>query len=317
MELRVVREYYAPDCTIGRMLIDGQFECYTLEDGIRTNKVAGETAIPAGRYPVKITYSNAFRRELPLVEGVRNFTGIRIHSGNSKKDTLGCILVGQSWTPGADVIGASVRAMQALLPKIRAALGAGEAVTLSVEQPNAPPELASRELQPVAPRRRKKAAQDGQAREPAFEAIDKNESCPHAGKESQARQRRRLARKRVHQIQPSKEGRCRPRVRSRPRSKPRQPSAGRRRRAPGPPGPRGHGAPSRCRAAAAPAELRAIEWSAVRCWRMPDHRVSRVLSPVIGRSVNFHVALTAALWCHRTCCSPVLDHRCSGTGGEP
>jgi hypothetical protein len=158
MELRVVREFYAPDCTIGRMLIDGQFECYTLEDGIRTNKVAGETAIPAGRYPVKITYSNAFRRELPLVEGVRNFTGIRIHSGNSKKDTLGCILVGQSWTPGADVIGASVRAMQALLPKIRAALGAGEAVTLSVEQPNAPPELASRELQPPAPRRGKKAA---------------------------------------------------------------------------------------------------------------------------------------------------------------
>lgn len=156
MELRVVREHYAPDCTIGRMLVDGQFECYTLEDGIRTNKVAGETAIPEGRYPVKITYSNAFRRELPLVEGVRNFTGIRIHSGNSKKDTLGCILVGQSWTPGADVIGASVRAMQALLPKIRAALGAGEAVTLSVEQPNAPPELASRELQPVVPRRRKR-----------------------------------------------------------------------------------------------------------------------------------------------------------------
>jgi len=158
MELRVVREYYAPDCTIGRMLIDGQFECYTLEDGIRTNKVAGETAIPAGRYPVKITYSNAFRRELPLVEGVRNFTGIRIHSGNSKKDTLGCILVGQSWSPGADVISASVRAMQALLPKIQAALGAGEAVTLSVEQPNAPPELALRELQPSGPRRRKKAA---------------------------------------------------------------------------------------------------------------------------------------------------------------
>jgi len=157
MELRVVRQYYAPDCTIGRMLVDGQFECYTLEDGIRTNKVAGETAIPEGRYPVTITYSNAFRRELPLVEGVRNFTGIRIHSGNSKKDTLGCILVGQSWTPGADVIGASVRAMQALLPKIRAALGAGEAVTLSVEQPTAPPELASRELQQVVPRRRKRA----------------------------------------------------------------------------------------------------------------------------------------------------------------
>jgi hypothetical protein len=158
MELRVIREYYSPECTVGRLLIDGQFECYTLEDGIRTNKVYGETAIPTGLYPVKITFSNAFRRELPLVEGVKNFTGIRIHSGNTKKDTLGCILVGQTWSPGAEVIGSSVRALQALLPKIQAALAAGQPVRLSVEQPNAPPELASRDLLPVAEQRRRKAS---------------------------------------------------------------------------------------------------------------------------------------------------------------
>jgi hypothetical protein len=158
MELRVVREYYTPGCTIGRLLVDGQFECYTLEDGIRTNKVAGETAIPAGRYPVTINFSNAFRRELPLIDGVRNFTGIRIHSGNTKADTKGCILVGQAWSPGAESIGSSVRAFQALLPKIKAALAAGESVMLSVEQSNAPPELASRELQAVTARRRAKKA---------------------------------------------------------------------------------------------------------------------------------------------------------------
>ena len=157
MQLRVVREFYRADFTIGRMLVDGQFECYTLEDGIRTNKVAGETAIPAGSYPVTITYSNAFRRELPLVSGVRNFTGIRIHSGNSNADTLGCILVGQSWSPGASVIGSSQRALQALLPKIQTALAAGDSVMLSVEQPGAPPELASRELIPISGRRGRKA----------------------------------------------------------------------------------------------------------------------------------------------------------------
>lgn len=148
MEIRVTREHYAPDCTIGRMLIDGKFECFTLEDGIRTNKVYGETAIPVGRYPVTITNSPSFKRLLPLLENVPNFSGIRIHPGNSKVDTLGCILVGQSWAPGADRISASRLAFDALFPKIEAALRAGQGVVLTIEQPNAPPALATRAIAP-------------------------------------------------------------------------------------------------------------------------------------------------------------------------
>jgi hypothetical protein len=156
MEIRVTREHYSPDYTIGRMLIDGRFECYTLEDGIRTNKVYGETAIPVGRYPVTITHSPSFKRLLPLLENVPNFSGIRIHPGNSKVDTLGCILVGQGWTPGADRISASRLAFDALFPKIEAALRAGQSVVLTIEQPNAPPELATRAIAPPVAKRRRK-----------------------------------------------------------------------------------------------------------------------------------------------------------------
>lgn len=153
MDIRVIREHYTPDCTIGRLLIDGEFECYTLEDGIRTNKVYGETAIPAGTYPVKITHSPAFRCQLPLLENVPNFAGIRIHPGNTKKDTLGCILVGRTWAAGSDTIGASRVAFNALFARLQEALSAGERVTLSVEQPNAPADLAVRTIRRAAKRR--------------------------------------------------------------------------------------------------------------------------------------------------------------------
>jgi hypothetical protein len=45
MQIRVVREQYRPGCTVGRMFVDGAFECFTLEDGIRTNKVYGDVHV--------------------------------------------------------------------------------------------------------------------------------------------------------------------------------------------------------------------------------------------------------------------------------
>ena len=61
-------------------------------------------AIPEGRYAVVITYSPKFQEWLPLLLGGpdfnRLFQGIRIHAGNTVKDTQGCILVGQNLKPG-------------------------------------------------------------------------------------------------------------------------------------------------------------------------------------------------------------------------
>lgn len=72
-----------------------EFFCYTLEDEKRADglKVYGETAIPNGIYNVKLTMSNRFKRIMPLLLDVKGFSGVRIHGGNTSKDTHGCPLV--------------------------------------------------------------------------------------------------------------------------------------------------------------------------------------------------------------------------------
>lgn len=120
MEILVTREPTANGCTIGTMTIDGAFECYTLEDVVRPagEKVYGQTAIPEGRYRVKLTMSNRFKIVLPLLENVPNFEGVRIHPGNTAADTDGCILVGQSKTNNS--IGASRLAFDRLFARLQA-----------------------------------------------------------------------------------------------------------------------------------------------------------------------------------------------------
>jgi len=82
-------------CTMGSLYVDGHFYCHTLEDVEREHeKIYGETAIPKGLYDVIMSYSPRFKRPLPELLNVPNFTNVRIHSGNSVQDTDGCILVG-------------------------------------------------------------------------------------------------------------------------------------------------------------------------------------------------------------------------------
>lgn len=97
---------------IGKMYINGEYFCDTLEDRdrgldctmteeeIAKIKVYGQTAIPIGMYRLILNYSPKFKKVLPLLLDVKGYSGIRIHSGNTEKDTLGCILVGQNKVVG-------------------------------------------------------------------------------------------------------------------------------------------------------------------------------------------------------------------------
>ena len=111
MNLIVKRFEFGPDYTIGRLYIDGDYFCYTLEDKVRVEKIPGETAIPAGRYSVIVDHSNHFQRDLPHILNVPGFEGVRIHPGNTKADTEGCILVGYTWN-GVGFVGNSRQAFE-------------------------------------------------------------------------------------------------------------------------------------------------------------------------------------------------------------
>ena len=94
------------DYTIGRLEDEnGNRICDTLEPTWRDYKggelkVPRKSAVPEGTYPVVVTKSWKFGKYLPLLVGVPGFEGIRIHSGNTNKDTDGCILVGQNLEKG-------------------------------------------------------------------------------------------------------------------------------------------------------------------------------------------------------------------------
>lgn len=127
MNLTLIREPSTAHSTPGTLMVDDKFECYTLEDVVRAAKIAGETAIPAGTYKVIIDMSNRFKRLLPLVVDVPGFAGIRIHPGNTDKDTEGCIMVGTSRSK--DFIGNSRVAFDALFKKMQAA----KTITLTIK----------------------------------------------------------------------------------------------------------------------------------------------------------------------------------------
>lgn len=136
MDIRIKRIAKKNDYTIGKMYIDGEYYCDTLEDkdrglkqtdsDISNKKVYGKTAIPTGTYNVELTYSPKFKRILPLIDNVRGFSGIRIHNGNTAADTEGCILVGRNTIVG--MVTHSVETLNKLMDKLN-----GNEIKLTIE----------------------------------------------------------------------------------------------------------------------------------------------------------------------------------------
>lgn len=117
MEIKVDRKWKKEKYTIGRLYIDGEFICNTIEDTdrgltqsmseeeIKSKKIYGQTAIPTGRYKVlmnvvspkfsqKEFYMNVCKGKVPRLEGIKGFSGVLIHSAATADNVEGCIGVG-------------------------------------------------------------------------------------------------------------------------------------------------------------------------------------------------------------------------------
>lgn len=153
MRLKLTRRYKGEAYTIGTLSIDGKYFCDTLEDrdrgldqsmteaNIRHTKVKGATAIPTGTYRIDMaTISPRFKTRwwakqfggiVPRLVGVRGFTGVLIHPGNTAADTDGCILVGENKVKGQVVNSAAtyVRLVRAMLD----AAMRNETITITIQ----------------------------------------------------------------------------------------------------------------------------------------------------------------------------------------
>lgn len=124
MNIILVRIAKKANYTIGKLYLNNEYFCDTLEDTdrcltqsmdlnlIRNKKVFGKTAIPMGTYKVTLDvvspkYSqktwyveNCNGGRVPRLLDVPGFDGILIHVGNDHTDTSGCILVGRNTQVG-------------------------------------------------------------------------------------------------------------------------------------------------------------------------------------------------------------------------
>lgn len=146
MELKVAKIAESKDSTLSALSIDGAFFCFVIEDGARPEKIAGETRIPAGAYKVqrrtvggfyakyRQRWGHAFAIQIMDVPG---FQDILIHTGNTKEDTRGCLLVAdQAGRDGLDYVGTAGKSTPAYLrlySALEKAFEAGE-VTITISR---------------------------------------------------------------------------------------------------------------------------------------------------------------------------------------
>lgn len=153
MNITIKRIFKGDKYTIGKLYVNGIYECDTLEDTdrgltedsplseIQSKKVYGETAIPTGTYKIDMnTVSPKFKDrlwakfcggKLPRLIDVPGYSEVLIHVGNKPADTLGCILVGDNKIKGQVINSTST--FQELYSLMLKAKVAGEEITVTIE----------------------------------------------------------------------------------------------------------------------------------------------------------------------------------------
>lgn len=134
MELTLNRIFLGSSATIGELLVNDKYLCDALEDRVRPEgeKIYGKTAIPEGTYEMVLSYSPRFKKILPEILNVPNFTGIRIHCGNSSADSSGCILVGTWDGEKEDWVSDSKVAFNKLMSLLQKAADNKEKITITI-----------------------------------------------------------------------------------------------------------------------------------------------------------------------------------------
>jgi len=140
MRLTLRRETFTDRSATGRLLVDGVFFCYTLEDPDRRlelhqdRKIPGETAIPRGVYKLVVDWSPRFKQNMPHILGVPGYDGVRMHWGNKPENTDGCPLVGDALL--TDWISHSRATYAKLVSMLEKAQGEGKEITIEVTGPD-------------------------------------------------------------------------------------------------------------------------------------------------------------------------------------
>lgn len=143
MLLNVRRYKHEKDFTIGKLYIEDEFECYTLEDEYRKIKVMHETRIPDGTYQVVLRtfggHHERYQKKFPEHKGmlwvieVPGFKDILIHIGNTDDDTSGCLLVGLNVDEARGQLYNSTAAYRRMYSKVIEAFDRGEEVWIKYE----------------------------------------------------------------------------------------------------------------------------------------------------------------------------------------
>lgn len=122
MESKIIRVAQGKQSTLSQLYIDGIFQCYLLEDKIRPEKIASQTAIPNGVFSLKlnktggknVNYQKAFgkmHQGMIEIASLPNFSNVYIHTGNTISDTAGCPLCGF----GFQLVGGDYQVTQSIL----------------------------------------------------------------------------------------------------------------------------------------------------------------------------------------------------------